>query len=80
MYTARLSVHYRKPVPTEKPLKIVAHARKSKKRSATSVAEIFGPDGTLLAEAEAVLVNVPEESLKNVDFVSLGWRVYPDEE
>jgi uncharacterized protein (TIGR00369 family) len=80
MYTAKLSVQYRKPVPTNQPLKIVAHAVKSKKRSATSVAEIFGPDDELLAEADAVLINIPEETISNVDLESLGWKVYPDEE
>jgi uncharacterized protein (TIGR00369 family) len=80
MYTAKLSVQYRKPVPTNQPLKIVAHAVKSKKRTATSVAEIFGPAGELLAEADAVLINIPEDKISNVDLESLGWKVYPDEE
>jgi uncharacterized protein (TIGR00369 family) len=80
MYTAKLSVQYRKPVPTNQPLKIVAHAVKHKKRTATSIAEIFGPGGVLLAEADAVLVNVPDDTLNNVDLESFGWKVYPDEE
>ena len=78
MYTAKLSVNYRKPVPTEKLIKVVGHAEKSKKRSATSTAEILGPDGELLADASAVLVNVPDGTI-NVDvFEELGWKVYPD--
>jgi acyl-CoA thioesterase FadM len=80
MYTAKLSVRYCKPVPTEQPLKIVAQAGKSKRRSAISTAEIFGPDGVLLAVADAVLVNVPEATLNRLDHESLGWKVYPDEE
>ena len=80
MYTAKLTVQYRKPVPTNQLLKIVAHAVKSKKRTATSVAEIYGPGGELLADAEAVLINIPEDTIKNVDLESLGWKVYPDEE
>lgn len=80
MYTARLTVNYRKPVPTEKPIKVVAHAAKSKRRSASSTAEIYGPDGELLAEAEAILVNVPDEMLADADLEALGWKVYPLEE
>jgi acyl-coenzyme A thioesterase PaaI-like protein len=80
MYTARLAINYRKPVPTEKPIKIVAHAVKSKRRSATSVAEIYGPEGDLLADAEAVLVNVPDEMLADADLEALGWKIYPLEE
>ena len=34
----------------------------------------------VLAEAEGVLVALPEEIFENVDKEALGWRVYPDEE
>ncbi len=77
MYTARLTVQYRNPVPVETPLRIVGHAVKRKKRTATSKAEIYAPDGTLLAEAQAILVDVPEEMLQDADLEALGWRVYP---
>lgn len=78
MFTAKINVNYRKPVPTEKPIRIVANAVKSKRRSATSICVIYGPDGELLAEAEAVLVNVPEETLVNADLERLGWKIYPE--
>ena len=78
MFTAKISVNYRKPVPTEKPIRIVAHAVKSKCRSATSVCAIYGPSGDLLAEADAVLVNVPENMVENSDLESLGWKIYPE--
>ena len=78
MYTAKLSVKYRHPVPTGKPIKIVGHAQNSKRRMATSTAEIYGPDGKLLVEAEALLIDVPPEMLKDVDLEEMGWKVYPD--
>ena len=77
MYTAKLTVQYRKPVPTNKHIKIVGHAIKTKKRTATSIAEIFGPDGEILVEASAVLINVPDETISSVNMEALGWRVYP---
>ena len=80
MFTAKMSVNYRKPVPTEKPIRIVAHAQKNKQRSATSVCAIYSSEGDVLVEAEAVLVNVPEEMLAYVDLESLGWKVYPEKE
>ena len=80
MFTAKLNVNYRKPVPTETPIRIVAHAVKSKRRSATSVCTIYGPGDELLAEAEAVLVNVPDETIENANLEELGWKVYPLEE
>ena len=36
-------------------------------------------NGELLAEAEALLVNVPQDVYDEVDFQALGWKVYPDE-
>ena len=77
MFTARMNVQYRQNVPTGKPIKIIGRAVNSKRRTATSVAEIYGPDGELLAEAEALLVDIPAEKLAEVDMNALGWKVYP---
>ena len=78
MYTAKLSIRYRKPVPINAPIKIIAHAVKKKRLSATSVAKIYGSSDEILVDAEAVLVNVPEETIQSVDMETLGWKVYPD--
>jgi acyl-CoA thioesterase FadM len=80
MYTARLDVRYRKNVPVGKPLHLVGKAGKTKVRSAMASAAIYDSEGTLLAEADAVLVEVPKEVTGSVDLEALGWRVYPDEE
>jgi acyl-CoA thioesterase FadM len=79
MYTARLEVRYRKNVPIGKPLRIVGRAEKSKGRTATATAAIYDQDGAILAEADALLVDVPTEVLGTVDLQSLGWRVYDDD-
>ncbi len=76
MYTAKLTVQYRKNVPIGIPIKIVGRAGSSKSRTAKSTAEIYGPDGEILAEAEAILVDVPDEKLEAVDKDALGWKVY----
>jgi len=78
LYTVKLCIHYRKPVPTNVPIRIVGQAVRSKKRTATSIAKIFDQDGQLLVEADAVLINVPEEQIGAVDLDELGWMVYPD--
>lgn len=80
MFTAKLTVNYRKPVPTGQPIRVVAQPLKSKRRSATSTAQVFGPNGEMLAEAEAVLVNVPDDLVNDADLEALGWKVYPLEE
>jgi uncharacterized protein (TIGR00369 family) len=78
MFTAKLEVRYLKNVPIGKRLRIVGYAGKSRERTATASGKIFGPDGELLAEAEALLVNVPEDISGQVDLEALGWKVYPD--
>jgi acyl-coenzyme A thioesterase PaaI-like protein len=80
MYTAKLSIRYRKPVPVGHKLKLVGHAGKDNGRVAYATGEIFDTSGNLLADAEAVYVNVPEETLAGVNLDDLGWKVYPDEE
>lgn len=76
MFTARIAVQYRKNVPTGKPIRIVGRALERRRRTATSKAEIFGPDGELLAEAEALLVDVPADKIAGMDMEELGWKVY----
>jgi uncharacterized protein (TIGR00369 family) len=78
MFTARLDIRYRKNVPVGKPLRIIGRAINSRERTATAAGQIFGPEGDLLAEAEGMLVNVPEDLVDNVDLESLGWKVDPD--
>lgn len=80
MYTARLEVRYRQNVPVGVPLRLVGRAGKSRSRAATAVGEIYAPDGALLAEAEALLVDVPAEVVNSVDLEALGWRVYEEAE
>ena len=80
MYTARLEIKYRKNVPVGQPLRLVGQAGKLRGKAATSVGRIYGPDGELLAEAEALLVNVPQDLVTNVDLEALGWKIYNDGE
>lgn len=80
MFTARLDIRYRKNVPVGQPLRLVGKALKSRGRTATSRASVYGPDGSLLAEADALLVDLPAETLGSADIQALGWRVYSDEE
>jgi acyl-coenzyme A thioesterase PaaI-like protein len=78
MYTAKIEVKYRKNIPIGVPLKIVGKAGKAKKRTAEGWAGIYHPDGTLLAEAKTLLVNLPQEAFERENLDALGWKVYPD--
>ena len=78
MYTAKLEVKYRKNVPTGKPLRIVGKAGKTKGRMAEGWAGIYDEEGTLLAEGNTLLIDVPAETLDMTNMEELGWKVYPD--
>lgn len=78
MYTARLEIRYRKNVPVGVPLKIIGRVLSSKSRTATSSGVIVGSEGEVLAEADALLVEIPDEFIESLDFDELGWKVYDD--
>jgi acyl-coenzyme A thioesterase PaaI-like protein len=78
MFTGKLEVKYRRNVPIGKPLKIIGRAGKTKGRAAEAWAGIYNEEGTLLAEANTLLIDLPKESVDGVDHESLGWKVYPD--
>ena len=78
MVTASLSIRYLRPVPVGKPLKILGHAREYHGKVSKAVGEIIGPEGELLARAEAVLVDIPQETIAAYDPAALGWQVDPD--
>lgn len=75
MYTAKLEVRYRQHVPVEKPLRLVGRAGKRRHRLSTAYGALYDKSGTLLAECDSLLVDVPEEVLQQVDLEALGWKV-----
>ncbi len=79
MYTAKLEIRFRKNVPIGTLLRVVGQVEKSKGRMASSIGKIYDPEGELLAEAKALLVDLPEEAIDDVDLDALGWKVYDDE-
>jgi len=78
MYTARINVRYRKNVPTGQPLILIGKVTKNKARTAAANSALYTADGTLLAEADVLLVDVPKEMLQNVDLEKIGWKVYEE--
>ncbi|MEK6222407.1 MAG: PaaI family thioesterase, partial [Chloroflexota bacterium] len=72
MYTAKLTTRFRHPVPTVKRLQLIGTIIKDRGRRAESKAELFGPDGTLLADAKALVVALPEEVMQSTSLDQLG--------
>lgn len=78
MMTAKMEVRYRKPVPVETPLILNGKLVRERGRQAQTHSEIRLPDGTVAAEAELTLVEIPQDYVVSLDLEELGWRVYPD--
>lgn len=79
MFTAKLEVKYRKNVPIGKPLKIIGRAGKSKSRYAEAWAGIYDAETEeLLAEGNALLMDVPADQFDRSRLNELGWKVYPE--
>jgi len=77
MFTAKLEVKYRKNIPIGKPLKIIGKAGQDRGRMAEGWSGIYNQEGVLLAEANALLVDVPNPPDPS-ELQESGWKVYPD--
>jgi acyl-coenzyme A thioesterase PaaI-like protein len=79
LFTAKLEVKYRRNIPVGVPLRIVGKAAKSKGRLAEGWAGIYAAGSDeLLAEAKAVLIEVPTDAVERTNLEELGWKVYPE--
>lgn len=78
MFTGRLEIRYVKNVPVGKPLRLVGQAGRTRGRVSEATSRIYDAQGTLLAEASALLVDVPAGTIPTNILDELGWGVYPD--
>jgi acyl-coenzyme A thioesterase PaaI-like protein len=78
MYTAKLEVSYRQPTPVGVLLQLTGRVSRLRGRLARATAELRLPDGTLTADAEALLAEVPGPAVGAAKLEELGWKVYPD--
>src|SRR4051794_36096147 len=76
MMTAKMEVKYRRPTPLGQPVTIYGRLLKMRGRLALAHAELRLVDGTVTAEAELTLADLPGEALPESDLEALGWRVY----
>ena len=77
MYTAELTIRYKKKVPIGQPLKIVGKQVKRMRWTGESKAYMYDQDGALLVEATAILVDLPDKMSAEAA-EELGWKIYPD--
>lgn len=80
LVTVRLDIRYRKNVPVGQSLHLIGQPGKTRGNSAQAKAFIFDESGILLAEAEAILMDVPDDVLVGLDLEELGWEIAPEGE
>jgi uncharacterized protein (TIGR00369 family) len=78
MLTAKMEVRYRRPTPLGQRLTVVGRLVKMRGRLALARAELRLPDGSVTAEADLTLADLPGEELPEAELEALGWRVYDD--
>ena len=76
--TARMTLRYRKKVPTGEPLQMIGWIEHEGGRASKATAEIRLPDGSLGAEVEVLMVDYPNPFAEESELEQLGWKVYPD--
>lgn len=75
MMSVRLQVLYRHPVPVETPLRVAARILRLRGRLGKAEGRILLPDGTLAAESQMTLADVPDELMARANPQLLNWKV-----
>ena len=77
--TSQLTVKYRQPVPTNQRLLVTGRLIKKRGKVSQAYGEIRNQEGQLLAEADAIFVEIAEDFTKGTDPDLMGWKVYQDD-
>jgi acyl-coenzyme A thioesterase PaaI-like protein len=77
MYTAKMEVRFRRPVPLHQPLTLRGWIEKDRGMVVYAAGSLTLADGTVLAEASGTLMEIPRDELQKMDTEAVGWRVYP---
>ena len=78
MFTGKMEIRYRRPVPTGESLRLSGRIVQQKSRTAVAESRITLPDGSVGAEAEVTLVRIPDLDMNEEELEALGWQVYPE--
>lgn len=78
MFTAKLELRYRQPVPLGQKLTLKGKLIRRRGKLAFAQGQLLLEDGSIGAEAEAVLSDVPGMGVSPEQLDALGWKVYPD--
>jgi acyl-coenzyme A thioesterase PaaI-like protein len=77
MFTARMELRYRQPVPLHQEFTVRGWVEKDRGRLVQVSGEIMLPDGTVAVEASATLADIPPGQIDDMLAEDVGWQVYP---
>ena len=76
--TLRLNMTYRKPTPTNTPLKAVGWLERKGNKGMKVAAKLLLPDGTVTSECKAVVIRPTDEISRSWENEKKFWRVEED--
>ena len=77
MMSVKLQVSFRHPVPVTTPVRVIGRIVRLRGRLGKAVGEILLPDGTVAAEAQCTLADIPKELLPATHQFLQDWQVDP---
>ena len=78
VFTARMKIRYRRPIPLGQPLLAVGEVVDARRRRMVARSEVRLAGGEVGAEAEGLFLEVPVEEMGDVTEALAYWRVFPD--
>jgi len=80
MVTAQLTMRFRLPVLVDQNYTVLGVAGEVKGRVSKSTGQILDMDGRIMAEADAVFVDLTQEQIDSMEDAGDYWKIYPDVE
>ena len=80
MVTAQLTMRFRMPVLVDQNYTVLGVAGDIKGRVSKSTGQILDMDGRIMAEADAIFVDLTQEQIDSMADASDYWKIYPDVE
>ncbi len=70
--TAKMEVHFRKPVPVGQPLSVIGKVERDRRRAIEASGEVRASDGTILASSTGLFMRVSEEQQRAWESTYIG--------
>jgi hypothetical protein len=71
------STKFKKPVPTDRPVRVVGRIVKEGSRIFEGTGEILLEDGSVAVEGQGRYIKMPLDSIADFDFDAQEWKVVP---